>query len=108
MLCMNKPAIFYVLLYFAIADQIESFAYNDLQKDESLSSRQSSPSTTLPDSLGERIDVDLVRMESLMDKWCLQLKRNVLVCEKLFLLQYFCWCHYPVLAGGYFYYNGVL
>jgi len=60
------------------ADQIESFAYNDLQKDESLSSRQSSPSTTLPDSLGERIDVDLVRMESLMDKWCLQLKRNVL------------------------------
>ena len=47
---------------------------------ESLSSRSSeeSPAGT-PPSTSPVIDADLARMEALLDNWCLDLKRNVLV-----------------------------
>ena len=39
-----------------------------------------SPDSPVPSS--PVIDADLARMEALLDNWCLDLKRNVLVCDQ--------------------------
>ena len=56
------------------------FPFNGKVGDEFFSSKSSSPSTTFTENYEDRIDDDLLRMENLMDAWCLELKRNVLVC----------------------------
>lgn len=47
----------------------------------------STPGDVAEDIPSPSIDKDLMRMDSAMDDWCLQLKRNVLVRNCLFSLQ---------------------
>lgn len=55
-------------------------------EDESSSSRSAGESLDTPPSASPVIDADLARMEALLDNWCLDLKRNVLVSFALFVL----------------------
>ena len=63
---------------------------NNINDGGSPSSLLSSSVISFPGQFDDKIDDDLMRMESLMEEWCLQLKRNVLVCIMIFSVNYHC------------------
>lgn len=56
----------------------------EVEHESSSGSPEESPDT--PPSASPVIDADLARMEALLDNWCLDLKRNVLVSLALLVL----------------------
>ena len=56
----------------------------EVEHESSSGSPEESPDT--PPSASPVIDADLARMEALLDNWCLDLKRNVLVSLVLLVL----------------------
>ena len=75
---------FTVCKYFVETNTVTPVIHTPEAKHESSSSSRSpveSPASPVPDS--PVIDADLARMEVLLDNWCLDLKRNVLVRNRL-------------------------
>lgn len=72
-----------VNLYLVMfSDQLQTQLYSrNVKNDGELPPiNGSSPSSMIYGRYDDKIDDDLLRMENLMDEWCLQLKQNVLVC----------------------------
>lgn len=90
MLSIISISYFQSLLHVYCVSIMTTFAENSSEVKETDNSYTSSQSATpdgsinSPRMVSPTVDTDLVRMESQLDSWCLDLKRNILVSTRYF------------------------
>ena len=70
-------------MYFLETNTVTPVVNTPEIEHESSSSRSPAESTGSPVPASPVIDADMARMEALLENWCLDLKRNVLVGYKI-------------------------